>query len=362
MENKNTFLTSNLSYVLKIQGKLCHFLLKRSRRYLRQLINRSNESQANCLSLDGLNKLLLLPDRYGRILLELAEIKYLAFQLENFLLSRYRSAKIPNESLLSEMLLTKRSRIPPQASTSSSSSTAAATATAASSNLMTTMQSSYPPNNRQYPVYSNNNNNSKIPPTASSFSSLSSSSSTALSSNDIVMLTSSSDRRSDSEIKSFTVDNNKSNLATTNTTVSNDIKLNPMNGIPSSTASSSPSVHLQSQCSSTFLSNNNNNSSMLLTDTQKSCPSFLNSFSNPVYALTPTQVTENCFHKKNDIIISSSDGNSANIATTTTTSSTTPPPSSSSGSDSNELYRSLSNITTTPSSTIINLHHTSLLS
>ncbi|VEL10004.1 unnamed protein product [Protopolystoma xenopodis] len=49
-------------------------------------------------------------DRFGQILLRLAEVKYLAFQLESFLLSRFWAGGIPKESLLTEMLLTKRSR------------------------------------------------------------------------------------------------------------------------------------------------------------------------------------------------------------------------------------------------------------
>lgn len=47
-------------------------------------------------------------ERLSLLLSRLTEVKHVAFQLESFLVGRYYAFCIPNESLLTEMLLTKR--------------------------------------------------------------------------------------------------------------------------------------------------------------------------------------------------------------------------------------------------------------
>ncbi|CAL8080787.1 unnamed protein product [Calicophoron daubneyi] len=114
-------LNCSQEYVKRVQGKLCRFLLRQSRRASRASVLSFNSEETTASSQfsstsgsgDFFNSILwksATADRFAKILLQLAEIKYLAFQLEGFLLSRYRAAKIPHESLLTEMLLTKRTR------------------------------------------------------------------------------------------------------------------------------------------------------------------------------------------------------------------------------------------------------------
>ncbi|CAH8611553.1 unnamed protein product [Dicrocoelium dendriticum] len=109
------------SYVISVQGKLCRFLLRQSRRISRALVCTSSQNvsassywtlaSSSLQSSMGVSALhCTATDRFAKLLLQLAEVKYLAFQLESFLLTRYRTGKIPHESLLTEMLLTKRSR------------------------------------------------------------------------------------------------------------------------------------------------------------------------------------------------------------------------------------------------------------
>ncbi len=48
------------------------------------------------------------PEKFGQLLLRLPEVKHAAFQLESFLFSRYQEGHIPLNTLLVEMLLSKR--------------------------------------------------------------------------------------------------------------------------------------------------------------------------------------------------------------------------------------------------------------
>ncbi|KAK4469500.1 hypothetical protein MN116_007046 [Schistosoma mekongi] len=256
----DTVLTSNLSYTLKTQGKFCRFLLRRSRRYLRS-INVSNESQKfNDTSSNELNTV-LLPDRYSQILLELSEIKLLAFQLESFLLTRYRSGKIPNESLLSEMLLTKRSRIPP------------VVAQPSYCNLMTSMKlppittTSYVIPTRQFAC---SNVGSKV------FHTLPSPSSTD------------TDRRpSNNEMKHS---NDVSSMCSSDQNHVTMI-LNSTGNLSTFSSMPSSSTSLPRHSSISQLNNNNNNRNnndilMLKFGPQSSCSSFPNTYANsPLYAV-----------------------------------------------------------------------------
>ncbi|KAA3674085.1 uncharacterized protein DEA37_0008827, partial [Paragonimus westermani] len=112
-------LNSSQSYVMRVQGRLCRFLLRRSHRASRISTSVCHTSRFNATpapwSSSCSHELTTTwqsstTDRFANILLQLTEVKYLAFQLESFLLARYRAGKIPHESLLTEMLLTKRAR------------------------------------------------------------------------------------------------------------------------------------------------------------------------------------------------------------------------------------------------------------
>ncbi|KAF8564239.1 hypothetical protein P879_05879 [Paragonimus westermani] len=112
-------LNSSQSYVMRVQGRLCRFLLRRSHRASRISTSVCHTSRFNatpspwsssCSHEMTTTWQSSTTDRFANILLQLTEVKYLAFQLESFLLARYRTGKIPHESLLTEMLLTKRAR------------------------------------------------------------------------------------------------------------------------------------------------------------------------------------------------------------------------------------------------------------
>ncbi|CAH8521167.1 unnamed protein product [Schistosoma rodhaini] len=319
----DTFLTSNLSYALKIQGKFCHFLLKRSRRFLR-LINESSESQKlDHRSPNELNTI-LVPDRYGQILLELAEIKFLAFQLENFLLIRYRLGKIPNESLLSEMLLTKRSRVslPVQPSYC---------------NPMTSSMKSPPSTTSSYVIptcqFAYTNVNSKVIPTSS--------------------LSTDADCRLSDEVIKHT--NQASSLCTNNPNSGTTMMINTTGSL-STTPFTSPipstfsltSLHLPTSIPHLNNRNNNcsNNDASLLKniDSQLSCTAFLNSYTNsPLYTPTNTNqlVYNHCFINNDDHVITANNINRFN----------------------EQLHESLSTVTTMPATTTTTLvNHTSILS
>ncbi|CAH8504770.1 unnamed protein product [Schistosoma intercalatum] len=318
----DTFLTSNLSYALKIQGKFCHFLLKRSRRFLRS-INESSESQK--LDHESPNELntLLLPDRYGQILLELAEVKFLAFQLESFLLMRYRLGKIPNESLLSEMLLTKRSRVslPVQPSYC---------------NLMTSSMKSPPSITSSYVIptcqFAYTNVNSKVIPTPS--------------------LSTDADYRSNDEVIKH---NQASSLCTNNLNNGTTMMVNATGSLSttpftSPIPSTFPLTSLHSPTSIPQFSNrnnncNNNDASLLKNiDSQLSCTAFLNSYTNsPLYTPTTTNqlVYNHCFINNDDHVITANNINRFN----------------------EQLHESLSTVTTMPATTTTTLvNHASILS
>lgn len=318
----DTFLTSNLSYALKIQGKFCHFLLKRSRRFLR-LINESSESQK--LDHESPNELntLLLPDRYGQILLELAEVKFLAFQLESFLLMRYRLGKIPNESLLSEMLLTKRSRVslPVQPSYC---------------NLMTSSMKSPPSITSSYVIptcqFAYTNVNSKVIP--------------------IPSLSTDADYRSNDEVIKH---NQASSLCTNNLNNGTTMMVNATGSLSttpftSPIPSTFPLTSLHSPTSIPQFSNrnnncNNNDASLLKNiDSQLSCTAFLNSYTNsPLYTPTTTNqlVYNHCFINNDDHVITANSINRFN----------------------EQLHESLSTVTTMPATTTTTLvNHASILS
>ncbi|KAH8860705.1 Steroidogenic factor 1 [Schistosoma japonicum] len=255
----DTVLTSNLSYTLKTQGKFCRFLLRRSRQFLRS-INVSNESQkCNDPSSNELNTV-LLPDRYSEILLELSEIKLLAFQLESFLLIRYRLGKIPNESLLSEMLLTKRSRIPP------------VVAQPSYCNLMTSMKSSpimttsHVTPTRQFVC---SNVGSKV------FHTLPSPSST-----DTDRRPSTNEMKHSNDVSSMCVNDQNHVTMMLNSTGN----LSTFNSIPFS-STSLPRHSSISQLNNNNNTRDNNDILMLKFGPQSSCSSFPNTYANsPLYA------------------------------------------------------------------------------
>ncbi|GAA38448.2 FTZ-F1-alpha [Clonorchis sinensis] len=127
-------LESSHQHVLRVQGKLSRFLLRRSRRSTRPSAFQSPLDTTELSSTaqwpsSGAPQREVEPktwdnsttSRFSRVLLQLSEVKYLAFQIESYLLTRYRNGKIPQESLLIEMLLNKRCR--PQFTAHSSSTT-----------------------------------------------------------------------------------------------------------------------------------------------------------------------------------------------------------------------------------------------
>ncbi|KER25326.1 hypothetical protein T265_07202 [Opisthorchis viverrini] len=127
-------LESSHQHVLRVQGKLSRFLLRRSRRSTRPSAFQSSLDTAELSSTaqwppSGAPQCEVEPkawdnsttSRFSRVLLQLSEVKFLAFQIESYLLTRYRNGKIPQESLLIEMLLNKRCR--PQVTAHSSSTT-----------------------------------------------------------------------------------------------------------------------------------------------------------------------------------------------------------------------------------------------
>lgn len=90
----------------EVQAELCHFLLRSARRSAKRQ-ERTNGMfrgvpQPPCMATSAAF------ERLGDLLFRLSEVKHIAFLMENFLLSRYWMGFIPHESLLTEMLLTKR--------------------------------------------------------------------------------------------------------------------------------------------------------------------------------------------------------------------------------------------------------------
>nr|CDS32730.1 hypothetical protein HmN_000456520 [Hymenolepis microstoma] len=101
----------SVRYVQQVQGELCHFLLRAARRTFRRgghiphfpdYLNFAN------LATPAMLATIAASERLSLLLSRLTEVKHVAFQLESFLVGRYYAFCIPNESLLTEMLLTKR--------------------------------------------------------------------------------------------------------------------------------------------------------------------------------------------------------------------------------------------------------------
>ncbi|KAL7062816.1 hypothetical protein AAHC03_01675 [Spirometra sp. Aus1] len=102
-------LSSSYDYVREVQAEICHYLLRSARRASKRRghaaslgLTRPHELLAASLATAAAS------ERLGQLLLRLSEVKHVAFQMENFLLSRYWAGNIPHETLLTEMLLTKR--------------------------------------------------------------------------------------------------------------------------------------------------------------------------------------------------------------------------------------------------------------
>ncbi|KAM7540921.1 hypothetical protein Aperf_G00000026874 [Anoplocephala perfoliata] len=115
-------LTSSLKYVQQVQAELCHFLLRAARRTIRRqahippLPDFLSFSPA-VLTSSTMLATIAASERLSLLISRLTEVKHVAFLLESFLVGRYYACCIPNESLLTEMLLTKRgarNRVPSQ--------------------------------------------------------------------------------------------------------------------------------------------------------------------------------------------------------------------------------------------------------
>lgn len=118
-------LSTSYGYIQRVQSKLCRFLL---RHFCKSSSSCSSAQSPPATPHTATNSTTnntwsssmgtgggggdgsAATSRFGKMLLQMSEVKCLAFRMENFLLARYRSAKIPQESLLAEMLLTKRKR------------------------------------------------------------------------------------------------------------------------------------------------------------------------------------------------------------------------------------------------------------
>ncbi|VDM31346.1 unnamed protein product [Hydatigera taeniaeformis] len=101
-------LTSSLEYVREVQADLCHFLLRAARRTIKQRPPPPPAFPTFPTHAASTLATIAASERLGRLLSHLTEVKHVAFQLESFLVARYYASCIPNESLLTEMLLTKR--------------------------------------------------------------------------------------------------------------------------------------------------------------------------------------------------------------------------------------------------------------
>ncbi|VDK22564.1 unnamed protein product [Taenia asiatica] len=101
-------LTSSLEYVREVQADLCHFLLRAARRAIKQRPPPPPAFPTFPTHAASTLATIAASERLGRLLSHLTEVKHVAFQLESFLVARYYASCIPNESLLTEMLLTKR--------------------------------------------------------------------------------------------------------------------------------------------------------------------------------------------------------------------------------------------------------------
>lgn len=101
-------LTSSLEYVREVQADLCHFLLRAARRAIKQRPLPPPTFPTFPTHAASTLATIAASERLGRLLSHLTEVKHVAFQLESFLVARYYASCIPNESLLTEMLLTKR--------------------------------------------------------------------------------------------------------------------------------------------------------------------------------------------------------------------------------------------------------------
>lgn len=106
----------------QVQAELCHFLLRAARRAIRRqahvppLPDFLSFSPA-VLTSPAMLATIAASERLSLLINRLTEVKHVAFLLENFLVGRYYACCIPNESLLTEMLLTKRgarNRVPSQ--------------------------------------------------------------------------------------------------------------------------------------------------------------------------------------------------------------------------------------------------------
>lgn len=113
-------------YVQYVQDEFCQYLLRSARRTFHRGGNFPNYL-ANLVSLGSQNSRAVLAtaaaaDRLSLLLRRLTEVKHMACGLENFLVERYYAEHIPNKSLLTEMLLTKRQPKSGNPSASSSAS------------------------------------------------------------------------------------------------------------------------------------------------------------------------------------------------------------------------------------------------
>ncbi|VUZ42220.1 unnamed protein product [Hymenolepis diminuta] len=101
----------SLRYVQQVQGELCHFLLRAARRTFRKgghIPHLPDYLSFTNLATPAMLTTIAASERLSLLLSRLTEVKHVAFQLESFLVGRYYAFCIPNESLLTEMLLTKR--------------------------------------------------------------------------------------------------------------------------------------------------------------------------------------------------------------------------------------------------------------
>ncbi|KAA0200026.1 hypothetical protein FBUS_02404 [Fasciolopsis buskii] len=106
---------SSQDYVRRVQGRLCRNLPRRSLFASRFKLTSSNKNATHETlpqwiahsAVDAYAWKSTSKDQFGRLLLRLAEVKYIAFPMENHLLGRYHIGKIPSECLLTEMLVTK---------------------------------------------------------------------------------------------------------------------------------------------------------------------------------------------------------------------------------------------------------------
>ncbi|KAL3319005.1 hypothetical protein Ciccas_002328 [Cichlidogyrus casuarinus] len=108
----DVILPKSWRYMQRVQNELSLFVLRRSRRL--ELAKRLHEGITTAAELESpavrADIAAAGATRFGQIMLALSEVKFLAFRMEAHLLNRYWARKIPQESLLYEMLIKKRER------------------------------------------------------------------------------------------------------------------------------------------------------------------------------------------------------------------------------------------------------------